>query len=121
MSPRPCRDRIDRTGIVTESALHTPEARAKAVASAAAAKSVAKCLQFITKGQEGYHGATLIEARLEEMPQKCRLNYVKGMQGNSLAASVKAFCLMCVGWQRKEATRCTDPACPLYPHRPFQD
>jgi hypothetical protein len=53
------------------------------------------------------------------MPETCRRTYLRAMQGKSLSAAVKAFCMECVGWDRQEVARCTAPACPLYPYRPF--
>jgi hypothetical protein len=60
-----------------------------------------------------------IARRLESMPETCRRTYLRAMQGCSMAAAVKAFCMECVGWNRDEVARCTAPACPLYPYRPF--
>ena len=60
-----------------------------------------------------------IAKRLSDMPETCRRTYLRAMQGRSLAAAVKAFCMECVGWDRSEVARCTAPACPLYPYRPF--
>ena len=58
--------------------------------------------------------------RLREMPETCRNRYVKAMRGRSVASAVKAFCLECMGWSRREVKACTAQACPLYPYRPFQ-
>jgi len=60
-----------------------------------------------------------IARRLESMPETCRRTYLRAMQGKSLSAAVKAFCMECVSWDRGEVARCTAPACPLYPYRPF--
>lgn len=45
----------------------------------------------------------------------------KAYEGNSKAAAVKAKCLDCSGWQRKEITLCPVHTCPLWPYRPYQD
>jgi hypothetical protein len=37
-----------------------------------------------------------------------------------MKAAIKAQCLECMGWSRKDIDGCTDLACPLYPYRPFQ-
>jgi hypothetical protein len=34
--------------------------------------------------------------------------------------AIKAFCLTCVGYVRKDVTNCTARACPLYAYRPYQ-
>jgi hypothetical protein len=60
-----------------------------------------------------------IAKRLSDMPETCRRTYLRAMQGRSLAAAVKAFCMECVSWDRREVALCTAPACPLYPYRPF--
>lgn len=35
-------------------------------------------------------------------------------------SAIKAFCLQCVGYIRKDVTNCTAEACPLYAYRPYQ-
>lgn len=55
--------------------------------------------------------------RLDQMPLSFRRNYLTAMAGQSPTAGIKAFCLMCVDWERPEVALCTDPACPLYPYR----
>lgn len=66
----------------------------------------------------------LVEARLAEMPASCRNTYIKAMRGRSMATSIRAFCQMCYAWDEfrgNEGIRsCPDPACPLWPHRPYQ-
>lgn len=44
----------------------------------------------------------------------------KAFAGNSKAAGIKAKCLDCTGWQRKEITLCGVEACPLWLYRPYQ-
>lgn len=61
-----------------------------------------------------------IEKRLAEMPFSMRYRYLQAMTGKSLRAAVNSFCSECVGWVRDEVTKCTAPACPLYPYRPYQ-
>lgn len=62
-----------------------------------------------------------ILARFEEMPEICRKNYLKAMRGHSMAAGIKALCAFCLGWEeyRSGIRNCTDPACPLFPYRPY--
>lgn len=38
----------------------------------------------------------------------------------SRAASLKLFCLECVGYVRADVTNCTARQCPLHPWRPYQ-
>jgi hypothetical protein len=62
-----------------------------------------------------------IAERREQMPKIHKANYDKAMKGRSMKAATKAFCLMCVQWQKEEVRLCTDLACPLYPYRPYKD
>ena len=62
-----------------------------------------------------------IKKRRAEMPDIYRANYDTAMDGRSRKAAVKALCLECTGWQRTEITKCTAPACPLHPYRPFKN
>lgn len=61
-----------------------------------------------------------IAVRKGQMPKIHRANYDKAMNGRSMRAATKAFCLMCVQWQKEEVRLCTDLACPLYPYRPYK-
>lgn len=61
-----------------------------------------------------------IVARMEEMPKTRRMTYLEAMKGKSKTAAIKAFCEMCVGWDRNEVRECTSPACPLYEYRPYK-
>lgn len=61
-----------------------------------------------------------IGERLALIPKAYRATYKKAIQGKSLRAAINAQCLMCVCWQRKEITLCSDLACPLYAVRPYQ-
>ena len=58
-----------------------------------------------------------IQDRLNQMPRWERATYKRAMAGTSRQAAMDAFCSMCVGWDRKEVTLCSDPACPLFPYR----
>ena len=51
------------------------------------------------------------------MPRKYRALYRRALSGRSLKASIRAHCLMCVGWDSAEVRLCTASTCPLYPHR----
>lgn len=59
-------------------------------------------------------------AKLASMPATYRPTYPRAVGGNDLRAAVHAFCAECVQWQPSEVTRCTSPACPLFPYRPYQ-
>jgi hypothetical protein len=52
-----------------------------------------------------------------EIPLKYKCMYDKAMSGKSRKAAMRCHCLMCVGWQPAEVTRCTAKSCPLYPYR----
>ncbi len=88
---------------------------------ASLAKTPSELLQEARLGLPPAREAAVL-ARLAEMPQNCRLTYLRGMKGDSRAAAVKSFCQMCMGWHdlAREIEACMDPACPLYPYRPYQ-
>ena len=93
--------------------------RQKAQAARSSAKSVD---ELLSEGRLDV-GATQeakIRRRLHEMPESCRRTYLRAMKGRSATAGIKAFCMECVCWDRGEVARCTSPACPLYPYRPFK-
>ena len=54
---------------------------------------------------------------MTEVPEKYQKLYNKAMSGRSQAASIKMFCLMCMGFDSTEVPLCTDPSCPHYPYR----
>jgi len=41
----------------------------------------------------------------------------RALKGRSRKAAIKAFCLECCGFNRKEVELCQSPDCPLYPYR----
>lgn len=57
--------------------------------------------------------------RMEEIPERYLETYKKAMTGKSRTAGVKAKCLDCTNWQKKEIELCTVSDCPLYPYRPY--
>ena len=61
-------------------------------------------------------------ARYNIAPETAKATYCKAVEGKSKTAAIKAFCQMCMGWENMiyEITNCTDPACPLYKHRPYR-
>ena len=64
-----------------------------------------------------------IRERVSEMPPICVNAYLKAMRGRAPKAAIKAFCEMCMGWEDRivQISGCTDPACPLYPYRPYKN
>jgi hypothetical protein len=57
--------------------------------------------------------------RLAEAPDLYRAQYKRALDGKaSPRVAIKAFCLECVGYVRKDVTNCTAYACPLYEYRP---
>ena len=61
-----------------------------------------------------------IAERLAQMPRSFRRTYRKATRGEaSPRMAIKAFCMECCGWQRKEVARCSGWACPLWTYRPF--
>ncbi|MFC1792733.1 hypothetical protein ACFL3Q_04020 [Planctomycetota bacterium] len=61
-----------------------------------------------------------IAERRAQMPRKYRRLYGRAVGGRSLRSCVNAQCLECCGWQSREVTLCTDPACPLWAVRPYR-
>ena len=57
---------------------------------------------------------------LEGCPASYRATLERAYAGKSRTAAIRAFCLRCVGFQRKEVTACTALGCPLHPYRPYQ-
>jgi len=99
--------------------MHSGEARAKRAVSVAESKDAAALLEASAVDASGDTRQRIL-ARLEQMPERMRRNYLAAMGGKNRAAAVKAFCHMCVGWIRGEVGLCTAPACPLHPYRPEQ-
>ena len=63
-----------------------------------------------------------VDQRRASMPHECRKTYDKAMSGKGRSHAIKAHCAMCVGWQpgfKDAIRRCSDPACPLFPYRPY--
>ena len=65
------------------------------------------------------HGRVIREFA-RKVPDSYRVNYLKAVSGKSRAAAVKAKCLDCCCWQRKEVRLCTAVTCPLWKYRPYQ-
>jgi len=57
---------------------------------------------------------------LKHIPESYRSIYLRAMGGNRRADAVKAACLQCACWQRKEVALCTVQICPLYPYRTYE-
>lgn len=78
------------------------------------------------------HGKRPLEFKAISEAQSARLHEIavrnptmkalfsKAYQGRSKAAALKAKCLDCSCFQRKEVTLCTVQTCPLWHYRPFQ-
>lgn len=45
----------------------------------------------------------------------------RAFRGKSKAVGIRAKCLDCCCWQRREVQLCTASACPLWPYRPYQN
>jgi len=62
-----------------------------------------------------------VDERALQMPKVYQAAYLRAANGKaSPRAAIRAHCLECMGWARAEVSRCTAPACPLYPYRPYQ-
>ena len=54
------------------------------------------------------------------LPESYKKNYEKAVTTNSKTEAIKAKCLDCMAWDKKEVKTCPITYCPLYPHRPYQ-
>lgn len=60
---------------------------------------------------------------IKDAPELYRTTIKRAMQGKGPRArdnAIKAFCLQCTGYVRKDITTCSAPACALYEFRPYQ-
>jgi hypothetical protein len=73
------------------------------------------------RGTDGPEGETLRHppgrAYVDEYPPSTRESYRRAMEGRSRKAAIRAFCVMCMGYQPHQVRGCTSPGCPLYPYR----
>ena len=60
------------------------------------------------------------QKRYNDIPELYKANYKKAIEQNSKAAALKAKCMDCCCWQRKEVTLCVATDCPLHKYRPYQ-
>ena len=95
-------------------------AREKGALARDLAKNVDGLLQEANLGLPPTHTAS-IRNRLKETPETARRGYLNAHKGKSRGAAIKAMCLECVGWQRREVALCTSQACPLFRYRPYRD
>ncbi|MGD9128086.1 MAG: hypothetical protein PVH19_11975 [Planctomycetia bacterium] len=57
---------------------------------------------------------------LEFIPKSLQRTYLRAISGKvSPKQAIRAFCLSCVCWDRKEVRLCGDDTCPLYKYRPY--
>ena len=62
-----------------------------------------------------------ITKKADKMPGIYRKNYLAVVEGKaSPRNAIKAFCIECQGYQRKEVTKCNVIDCPLNLFRPYQ-
>ena len=62
-----------------------------------------------------------VEKTISEAPESAKGTLARAFSGSaSPRAAIKAMCLACVGYDRKEITNCSAYACPLWKYRPFQ-
>ena len=59
---------------------------------------------------------------LRFVPESLQRTYLRAVTGEaSPREAIRAFCLSCVVWDRKEVRLCGDTTCPLHRYRPFVD
>lgn len=57
----------------------------------------------------------------EPPPPRWVLTLIDAAEQGSMTAAISLMCLGCANGEKKEVRDCVIPACPLYPHRPYQD
>jgi hypothetical protein len=63
----------------------------------------------------------LAQRRLAGVPKQYRRLYLSTLDGTATRGQcIKAMCMDCMGWQRKEVAGCNSSACPLHRVRPFR-
>lgn len=95
--------------------LHTDEAKAKGMATRDLARDAEALLE--DSGLD-VHPNTLV--LLEQFPAGMRRGYLKALAGKNPRAGIKAFCQICLGFEREAIRACSDHSCPLMPYRPYQ-
>lgn len=64
----------------------------------------------------------IVAKRRADMPPKYRKLYDRCTSGEaSPREAIKAQCLECWGWDKRETEQCDNVACPLYELRPYQE
>ena len=59
-----------------------------------------------------------IERRAQDMPRRYRRPYIRAAAGTAAPRrAIRAFCIQCVCYERKEVALCTSLACPLWAYR----
>jgi hypothetical protein len=59
---------------------------------------------------------------LSQAPESAKGCLQEAFSGSaSPRRAIKAFCLVCVGFERESIKNCTSLACPLWKYRPFQE
>lgn len=63
-----------------------------------------------------------VATAIEQAPESVKNTLREAFSGSaSPRKAIKAMCLTCVGYDRKEVRDCSAFACPLWAYRPFQE
>jgi hypothetical protein len=63
-----------------------------------------------------------VQQAISEAPESVKNCLKLAFSGDGgRANAIKAMCMTCVGYDRKEITNCTGFRCPLWKYRPFQE
>jgi hypothetical protein len=103
-------DRFKRFHKRKATTMLTAEAREKAIAARKAAP---------TRRQKMAAFADTFAGQRKEYPRTA-LPLIAQAERGSLPAAIALKCLDCSGWSKAEVRACVIPACPLFPHRPYQ-
>jgi hypothetical protein len=62
-----------------------------------------------------------VQDRVSQIPRLYKSGYLRAVTAQASAkGAIKAQCLECVGWVRRDVAECTALACPLWLYRPFK-
>ncbi len=62
-----------------------------------------------------------ITSKADDMPVIYRKNYLAAVSGEaSPRNAIKAFCIECMGYAKREVTNCDSIECPLNLYRPYR-
>lgn len=86
----------------------------------AAAREARKRAGFVQRTVAIDHFGDEQRETISRAPQTMRKNLIMAFTGKSRGAAIRAKCLECSNWDRKEVRNCLIPGCPLWQYRPYR-